>query len=622
MGVFARGVDWVNETEVEQIKQRLVELVQYGKYQEMNELVTQLVECTPPGQAAADQVEELRQQLDKISEPPLTRAVVVGRNSEGGHTLVVSLGGQQVEVVVLPDVFGDLPDGDLIGFEAWLNGDKIVTKVRPAARHGEVADVKIVHDDGRLEVNWRGNDELLVTPAAGLGSVKSGDRVRLDSSAAVAFEVLASPMSDDLALLDLPDVTYEDIGGQDRSIEQIREAIEHPYLHFPLYERYSLKRPRGILLYGPPGCGKTMIAKAIANSLSKVVERNLEEIATSLELLISIEASNDVGADRVGEWIMEHRPEFQAQHPTAEVMIDAIRQFISDRGVSLDENDPSVTLDEVQLHREVDSRAHFLSIKGPELLNKWVGETENSIRRLFSQARGLASIYSPVVIFFDEIEALFRRRGSRVTSDMDSTVVPQFLSEIDGIDELRNVIIVGATNRQDLLDPAILRPGRLDVKIEVTRPGRDAAAAIAERYLSVDLPYEGDPEVGREDAIERMIGVLYNTESHLSCVRIGDTQPTIIPVASVMSGAMIESIVSRAKRMALRRNIDHGVLGLTPDLVIHAVRDELNQNRNAIVASELQAPEDSVVSELRFGETSTGIASDRWLVPVLHPWAA
>src|SRR5918999_3336518 len=261
-----------------------------------------------------------------------------------------------------------------------------------------------------------------------------GDSLLYDPRSGHVLERLPKEEIEELVLEEIPDVTYANIGGLGTQIEDIRDAVEMPFLYAELFREHQLRPPKGVLLYGPPGCGKTLIAKAVANSLAQQV-----------------------------------------------------REKTGREGV----------------------HSYFLNVKGPELLNKYVGETERQIRVIFQRAKEKAQEGFPVIVFFDEMDSIFRIRGSGISSDVENTIVPQLLSEIDGVETLKNVMVIGASNREDLIDPAILRPGRLDVKIKIERPDHGAAADIMSKYLTIDIPIHDD-EVKRaggqpDTAVRRMV---------------------------------------------------------------------------------------------------------------------
>ena len=346
--------------------------------------------------------------------------------------------------------------------------------------------------------------------------LRSGDSVLFDSRTNLLLEKLPRPEVEELVLEEVPDVTYEDVGGLDRQIEEITDAVELPFLHRHLFANYRLPAPKGILLYGPPGCGKTLIAKAVANSLAKKVAALTNNAAV---------------------------------------------------------------------------RSYFLNVKGPELLNKYVGETERQIRLIFQRAREKAEEGVPVIVFFDEMDSLFRTRGTGISSDMESTIVPQLLAEIDGVEALRNVIVIGASNREDLIDPAILRPGRLDVKIKIERPDESAAASIFSRYLTPDLPYGaseiaslggGEIEKAIRIMIEKTVQEMYRTDEDNRFLEVtyqgGDKE--ILYYKDFSSGAMIENIVRRAKKLAIKREIAGQVGGITTDDLIQSIAKEYKEHED------------------------------------------
>ncbi|MCU0274082.1 MAG: proteasome ATPase [Acidimicrobiales bacterium] len=385
---------------------------------------------------ARDHIAALREEVEKLTQPPSGYGTLLGLNDDATVDVVAS--GRKMRVAVHPDLDGTLE----VGMEVALNESFNVVLARTPERAGEVVTVKELLEDGeRALVVGRADEERVCELGASLRDVRlrSGDTVLLDTRSNLLLEILPRPEVEDLVLEEVPDVSYEDVGGLDGQIEQIMDAVELPFVHQALFAEYDLPAPKGILLYGPPGCGKTLIAKAVANSLAKKVA----------------EVSGDKAA-----------------------------------------------------------RSFFLNIKGPELLNKYVGETERQIRLVFQRAREKSEQGWPVIVFFDEMESLFRTRGTGISSDIESTIVPQLLAEIDGVETLRNVIVIGASNREDLIDPAILRPGRLDVKIKIERPDDQAATAIFGRYLTPELPIDaslvdtlggGDPAKAVQAMIEEAV---------------------------------------------------------------------------------------------------------------------
>src|SRR5215217_4553213 len=364
---------------------------------------------------AREHIAALREEVEKLTQPPAAYGTLLGANDDG--TVDVHSGGRKMRVAVHPDL-----DAETLqrGSEVVLNESLNVVLARRPEVAGEVVTVKELLEDGiRALVMGRADEERVVELAESLRgtTVRAGDTVLMDSRSGLLLEKLPRPEVEELILEEVPDISYADVGGLDGQIEQITDAVELPFLHRELFAEYRLPAPKGILLYGPPGCGKTLIAKAVANSLAKKVA--------------------EVSGDR-------------------------------------------------------QAKSYFLNIKGPELLNKYVGETERQIRLVFQRAREKSEQGWPVIVFFDEMESLFRTRGSGISSDIESTIVPQLLAEIDGVETLKNVIVIGASNREDLIDPAILRPGRLDVKIKIERPNEEAAASIFHRYLTADLPLAQD----------------------------------------------------------------------------------------------------------------------------------
>ena len=462
---------------------------------------------------ARDHIAALREEVEKLTQPPSGYGTLLGLNDDATVDVVAS--GRKMRVAVHPDLDGTLE----VGMEVALNESFNVVLARTPERAGEVVTVKELLEDGeRALVVGRADEERVCELGAALRDVRlrSGDTVLLDTRSNLLLEILPRPEVEDLVLEEVPDVSYEDVGGLDGQIEQIMDAVELPFVHQALFAEYDLPAPKGILLYGPPGCGKTLIAKAVANSLAKKVA----------------EVSGDKAA-----------------------------------------------------------RSYFLNIKGPELLNKYVGETERQIRLVFQRAREKSEQGWPVIVFFDEMESLFRTRGTGISSDIESTIVPQLLAEIDGVETLRNVIVIGASNREDLIDPAILRPGRLDVKIKIERPDDQAATAIFGRYLTPDLPIDasmvdtlggGDPAKAVQAMIEETVAEMYREDPANQFLEVtyqnGDKE--IMYFKDFSSGAMIENIVRRAKKLAIKRQIAGGPKGIRTDDLIASVHQEFKEHED------------------------------------------
>ena len=460
-----------------------------------------------------DRFAELREEVEKLTQPPNGYGTVLGCNDD--DTVDVHVGGRKMRVSVRPEVAAELARGQEVVLNEALN----VVSARQPDRTGEVATIKELLAGGdRARVVGRADEERVVEIGAEMAGspMRSGDTVLIDSRAGIVLERLPRPEVEELILEEVPDVSYADVGGLDEQIEQITDAVELPFLHGALFADYDLPAPKGVLLYGPPGCGKTLIAKAVANSLAgKVAE---------------------VSGDR-------------------------------------------------------EARSFFLNIKGPELLNKYVGETERQIRLVFQRAREKSEEGWPVIVFFDEMESLFRTRGSGISSDIESTIVPQLLAEIDGVEALRNVIVIGASNREDLIDPAILRPGRLDVKIKIERPDAEAATAIFARYLKPDLPIApemvetvggGDPAKAVQGMIERAAEEMYSADEASQFLEVtyqnGDKE--VMYFRDFASGAMIESVVRRAKKLAIKREIAGGGRGIGAEDLLASIRQEFREHED------------------------------------------
>ncbi len=451
---------------------------------------------------AREHIATLREEVEKLTQPPSAYGTLLGHNDDG--TVDVFSAGRKMRVALHPDLADEALER---GVEVVLNESLNVVMARGAEVSGEVVTLKeVLEDHRRALVLGRADEERVVELSDAVIGVhlRAGDSVLVDPRSGLVLEKLPRPEVEELVLEEVPDISYADVGGLDAQIEQITDAVELPFLHRSLFEQYRLPAPKGILLYGPPGCGKTLIAKAVANSLSKKVSEVTGKPA---------------------------------------------------------------------------ARSYFLNIKGPELLNKYVGETERQIRLVFQRAREKSEEGVPVIVFFDEMDSLFRTRGSGISSDMESTIVPQLLAEIDGVETLRNVIVIGASNREDLIDPAILRPGRLDVKIKIERPDEEAAAQIFTRYLESDLPLAadevaglggGDPAKAVQAMIEQTVEVMYRADDANRFLEVtyqnGDKE--VMYFKDFASGAMIENIVRRAKKLAIKRLIAGGDPGIgTADLL-------------------------------------------------------
>lgn len=462
---------------------------------------------------AREQIVTLKAEIDRLAEPPGGYGVFLEKLDDGVADIAVS--GRKMRVTASPDV--DL-DGVRPGQEVMLNEAMNVVGVRQFERLGEIVMFKEMLDDKeRALVVGRADEERVVALAEPLlsSTLRAGDSLLMEPRSGYVFEVIPKSEVEELVLEEVPDINYEDIGGLTSQIGQIRDAVELPYLHPDLYREHQLAAPKGILLYGPPGCGKTLIAKAVASSLARKV------------------------AERTG--------------------------------------------------RE-EGRSYFLNIKGPELLNKYVGETERHIRLVFQRAREKASEGSPVIVFFDEMDSLFRTRGSGVSSDVENTIVPQLLSEIDGVESLENVIVIGASNREDMIDPAILRPGRLDVKIKIERPDAEAASDIMSKYLTPELPLHPDDLAENGDSreaacsamIQRTIERMYSDdeENQFLEVTYADGEKEILYFKDFNSGAMIENVVARAKKSAIKDFLDTGVKGIRVQHLLMACIDEFRENED------------------------------------------
>ncbi|MFH9402892.1 proteasome ATPase [Streptomyces sp. NPDC017638] len=462
---------------------------------------------------ARDQIVALKEEVDRLAQPPAGFGVFLQANEDG--TADIFTGGRKLRVNVSPSVELDVLRR---GQEVMLNEALNVVEAMEFERVGDIVTLKEILEDGERALVLGHTDEervvRLAEPLLGT-TIRAGDALLLEPRSGYVYEVVPKSEVEELVLEEVPDIGYEQIGGLGNQIEAIRDAVELPYLYPDLFKEHELRPPKGVLLYGPPGCGKTLIAKAVANSLAKKV---------------------------------------------AEVTGQAA------------------------------GKSFFLNIKGPELLNKYVGETERQIRLVFQRAREKASEGTPVIVFFDEMESLFRTRGSGVSSDVENTIVPQLLAEIDGVEGLQNVVVIGASNREDMIDPAILRPGRLDVKIKIERPDAEAAKDIFGKYLTERLPlhaddlteHGGDKGATVQGMIQTAVEHMYaeSEENRFLEVTYANGDKEVLYFKDFNSGAMIENIVGRAKKMAIKDFLEKSQKGLRVSHLLQACVDEFKENED------------------------------------------
>jgi proteasome-associated ATPase len=497
-----------NPRHVRQLEDRLAATqAQLARLTENNErLVATLKE-------ARAQIVTLKEEVDRLAQPPSGYGAFLGRYEDG--TVDVFTGGRKLRVAVSPAV-----DAATLqkGQEVLLNDALNIVAALGFERAGEVVMLKEVLEGGdRALVISHADEERIVHLADTLIDVplRAGDSVLIEPRSSYAYERIPKSEVEELVLEEVPDIDYADIGGLDRQIEQIRDAVELPFLHSELFREHQLRPPKGVLLYGPPGCGKTLIAKAVANSLAK----KIAEIK---------------GAEK--------------------------------------------------------GASYFLNIKGPELLNKYVGETERHIRLIFQRAREKASEGTPVIVFFDEMDSVFRTRGSGVSSDVENTIVPQLLSEIDGVEGLENVIVIGASNREDMIDPAILRPGRLDVKIKIERPDAEAAKDIFSKYILDGLPLHADDLAEHGGSAESCVAAMIQAavlrmyaeteENRFLEVTYANGDKEVLYFKDFNSGAMIQNIVDRAKKMAIKEFLSTNQKGIRLQHLLDACVDEFRENED------------------------------------------
>lgn len=463
---------------------------------------------------ARDQIASMKGEIERLAQPPNNYATVIAAHDDGSADIFYM--GRKMLVSFSPAITIE----ELVpGQEVMVNEAMNIVRVVGFERAGETVTLKETLEDGRLLVATGNDEERVVRTAGPLAdvTVRPGDTLLMEAKSAFVLERLTRAEVSDLGLEEVPDIDYSDIGGLAGQIETIRDSVELPFLHADLYAEHHLRPPKGVLLYGPPGCGKTLVAKAVAASLAKQV---------------------------------------------------AAKQGNSD------------------------ATSYFLNIKGPELLNKYVGETERHIRVLFQRAREVASSGTPVVVFFDEMESLFRTRGTGKSSDVETTIVPQLLAEIDGVERLDNVIVIGASNREDLIDPAILRPGRLDVKIRIERPDAAAAVDIFSKYLTPELPLHPSvlagsdgPEARQravESLIERCVERMFEPSAANEFVELtyADGGRELLHFADFASGAMIANVVDRAKKHAIKSLLSTGERGIRWEHLDQAIGEEFLEHED------------------------------------------
>jgi proteasome-associated ATPase len=462
---------------------------------------------------AREHIAALREEVEKLTMPPSAYGTYLATNDDG--TVDIFTAGRKMRVAVHPELeIKELRRGQ----EVVLNESLNVVLARNSDLAGEIVTFKeLLPDRTRAMVVGRADEERVCELADELlnEKLRAGDHLLMEGRSGLLLEKLPRPEENELVLEEVPDVSYDDVGGLDEQIEMIKDAVELPYLYGDLFKEHDLQPPKGILLYGPPGCGKTLIAKAVANSLAKRV------------------------AEKTGN---------------------------------------------------TSARSYFLNIKGPELLNKYVGETERQIRLIFQRAREKSEEGYPVIVFFDEMDSLFRTRGTGISSDIESTIVPQLLAEIDGVEALKNVIVIGASNREDLIDPAILRPGRLDVKIKIERPDVESAKQIFTQYLVTSLPIaereltgaNADPERAVRSMIDAAVDAMYSVGDENKFLEVtyqnGDKETLFFKDFS--SGAMIENIVRRAKKLSIKRTIAGGERGISTDDLLESIKQEFREHED------------------------------------------
>lgn len=567
-------------------------------------------------------IKDLEQKVEAYETPPLVYGMIIGPSPDDSGNFMIACKGERMEVK-LDESSGLTTENLPQGREILLNDSYNIVKIRntPYSR-GDSAEVLDILNDGKNLHIKSGDEGIIVESSDDLQKackekkLSIGDKVRWDPRIGFAFEKISTSEVKDLLLEETPDVSYDDIGGLLDQVKTIQDSIELPYLYKNLFKEHDLSRPKGILLHGPPGCGKTMIAKAIANSLTARIKNHLELASKALTLYREIDPENESKSDEYRKKYKKFVNDLSNQNgkdtgadEEGQLNPPNIREKLKDFLITneINPDDSKTELKRIDDMLKHGAKSYFMNIKGPELLNKYVGETESSIRKAFTEARKQASFHTPVVLFFDEMESMFRTRGTGKSSDMESTVVPQLLSELDGVESLGHVIIIGASNRHELIDPAILRPGRLDVKIKIDRPDEASAKMIFAKFLTTKIPlhrgelqkFDNNADETVEYLIDKAVELIFDDKSFFQVISVSTNKNNKLPdqpyyFRSFISGATIGSIVARAKRSAVKRAVTMSEAGTNIEKGIKweedlrsGIMDEFSENKENFIAQQM-----------------------------------